>query len=247
MATTTNYSWVTPDDTDLVAQGADAIRVLGSSADSTVYANANAATQKATLTTTGDIYYASGASTPARLGIGTSGQVLGSNGTIPGWVSPSGTTLISTTSLSGASVTLSSIAATYNSLRLVVRDFLPATDSRRLAIRFNGDAGAAYNFQRSSSTSTAQTFSETQGSISETNDNAVTNSLVVIDIPDYANTATWKLATGPSIMVDTTTTTSVRIGINTVAWNSTAAISSITLLPDTGNFTSGTVLLYGVV
>jgi hypothetical protein len=37
MATTTNYGWTTPDDTDLVRNGADAIRVLGSSIDTTLY------------------------------------------------------------------------------------------------------------------------------------------------------------------------------------------------------------------
>jgi len=37
MATTTNYSWATPDDTDLVKDGAAAIRTLGSSIDSTVF------------------------------------------------------------------------------------------------------------------------------------------------------------------------------------------------------------------
>jgi hypothetical protein len=36
MATTTNYNWATPDDTDLVKDGASAIRTLGSSADTTV-------------------------------------------------------------------------------------------------------------------------------------------------------------------------------------------------------------------
>jgi hypothetical protein len=30
MATTTNYGWTTPDDTDLVKDGAAAIRTLGS-------------------------------------------------------------------------------------------------------------------------------------------------------------------------------------------------------------------------
>lgn len=37
MATTTNYAWDTPDDTDLVKDGASAIRTLGSSIDSTVF------------------------------------------------------------------------------------------------------------------------------------------------------------------------------------------------------------------
>jgi len=47
--------------------------------------------EKSTLTTTGDIYYASTASTPARLGIGSSGQVLTVSGGIPSWAAPSTT------------------------------------------------------------------------------------------------------------------------------------------------------------
>ena len=37
MATTTNYAWITPDDSDPFKQGASAIRTLGSSVDTTVY------------------------------------------------------------------------------------------------------------------------------------------------------------------------------------------------------------------
>ena len=37
MATTTNYSWSTPDDTALVKDGASAIRTLGSSIDTTLF------------------------------------------------------------------------------------------------------------------------------------------------------------------------------------------------------------------
>lgn len=42
MATTTNYSWTTPDDTGLVKDGASAIRTLGTAIDTTVYTNATA-------------------------------------------------------------------------------------------------------------------------------------------------------------------------------------------------------------
>ena len=46
-------------------------------------------TAKSTLTTTGDIYYASSASTPARLGIGSTGQVLTVSGGVPSWATAS--------------------------------------------------------------------------------------------------------------------------------------------------------------
>ena len=42
------------------------------------------------MTTTGDTIYSSSGSTPARLGIGTTGQVLTVSGGVPAWVSPSG-------------------------------------------------------------------------------------------------------------------------------------------------------------
>ena len=40
------------------------------------------------LTTTGDTYYASAAGTPARLGIGSSAQVLTVSGGVPSWATP---------------------------------------------------------------------------------------------------------------------------------------------------------------
>ena len=52
MATTTNYSWSTPDDTALVKDGASAIRTLGSSIDSTVFTGLTTATRNAQTGTT---------------------------------------------------------------------------------------------------------------------------------------------------------------------------------------------------
>jgi hypothetical protein len=45
---------------------------------------------KTLTTTTGDIIYASSANTPARLGIGTSSQVLTVSGGVPAWATPAG-------------------------------------------------------------------------------------------------------------------------------------------------------------
>jgi hypothetical protein len=85
MATTTNYGWTTPDNTALVKDGASAIRTLGSSIDTTLKAQIDAQIPDTLLTTTGDVIYASAANTPARLGIGTTGQVLQVSGGLPSW------------------------------------------------------------------------------------------------------------------------------------------------------------------
>jgi hypothetical protein len=89
MPTTTNYGWTTPADTDLVKDGASAIRTLGSSIDSTLKTQIDAQIPDSLLTTTGDVIYASGASTPARLGIGSTGQILTVAGGVPTWSTPS--------------------------------------------------------------------------------------------------------------------------------------------------------------
>lgn len=84
MATTTNYAWETPDDTDLVKDGAAAIRTLGSSIDTTTKALNPS-------TTLGDIEYRSStANTNTRLAIGTTGQVLTVSGGVPSWATPAG-------------------------------------------------------------------------------------------------------------------------------------------------------------
>ena len=95
MATTTNFGWVTPDNTSLVKDGAAAIRTLGSSIDSTmaelkggttgqvlskttgtdmdftwVTTDDTNAIQNAIVDAKGDLIAASGADTPARLAVG---------------------------------------------------------------------------------------------------------------------------------------------------------------------------------
>lgn len=55
---------------------------------SAIQTQLDAKTAKSTLTTTGDIYYASGANTPARLGIGSTGNVLTVASGIPSWAAP---------------------------------------------------------------------------------------------------------------------------------------------------------------
>ena len=244
MATTTNYGWTTPDDTALVKDGASAIRTLGSSVDTTTK-NLNPET------TLGDLAYRSStANVKTRLGLGTAGQVLqvNSGANAPEWatLSTGGMTLISTTTLTGASVTLSSIPATYNHLQLVVRNFLPATDAAEMQIRINAD-GAASRHDSSSANATNATFGSTAVSITPGQDNAVTNGLAITTIFDYTNTTTWKIWESQAITNNATTTTNANLYSRVSGrYNQTGAISSLLLQPTSGNFTSGTVLLYGV-
>ena len=80
MANTTNYNWETPDDTDLVKDGAAAIRTLGSSIDTTTK-NLNP------QTTTGALAYRSAtANVNTALPIGTAGQILAVSGGVPAWI-----------------------------------------------------------------------------------------------------------------------------------------------------------------
>jgi hypothetical protein len=84
MANTTNYNWETPDDTDLVKDGAAAIRTLGSSIDTTTK-NLNP------QTTTGALAYRSAtANVNTALPIGSTGQVLTVAAGVPSWATPTG-------------------------------------------------------------------------------------------------------------------------------------------------------------
>ena len=93
MATTTNYSWTTPDDTALVKDGAAAIRSLGTAIDSTVFTNAGAAIAKTIVDAKGDIIAATAADTVARLAVGANDTVLtadSSTATGLKWGAPAG-------------------------------------------------------------------------------------------------------------------------------------------------------------
>lgn len=72
MATSPIYSWPEPDNTDLVKNGALAIRTMGNAIDTTM----GTMTPKSTFTAKGSIAAATAASTPANLSVGTNGQCI---------------------------------------------------------------------------------------------------------------------------------------------------------------------------
>jgi hypothetical protein len=72
MATSPIYSWPEPDNTDLVKNGALAIRTMGNAIDTTM----GTMTPKSTFTAKGSIAAATAASTPANLSVGANGTTL---------------------------------------------------------------------------------------------------------------------------------------------------------------------------
>jgi hypothetical protein len=241
MATTTNYGWTTPDDTALVKDGASAIRTLGSSVDTTTKALNPS-------TTLGDIEYRSStANTNTRLGIGSSGQVLAVSAGVPAWttVSSGGMTLISTTTLSGATTTVSSIPSGYNNLQVIIRNAKPATDGTSLRVRVNGDSGTNYLHQ-TGNFSPNEAFSETGWSIHQELDNTVvTGNICFINLYDYTGSH-WKTGNSFGANNDYTTTANSTLIVRNLIYNGTGAITSLVFYAGSGNLTSGDVLLYGV-
>jgi hypothetical protein len=113
---------------------------------SAIQTQIDAKTAKSTLTTTGDIYYASAANTPARLGIGSTDQVLKVTAGIPAWatLSAGGMTLISETVASALSSLSFTSLGSYKQLLLMWSGIKHSGNGSIFAIRFNNDSGTVY-------------------------------------------------------------------------------------------------------
>jgi hypothetical protein len=163
---TTNYGFVLPTPTDLVTDLPADFDVALQGVDTRLKALQPG-------TTLGDIAYSSAtADTNTRLPIGTSGQVLqvNSGATAPEWAAPAGgggMTLISTTTLSGASVTLSSIPQTYNSLFMVFNRLTNSTADGKFYLNPNAAGATA----RASGVEDGTAFSYGYGALFQTQNN----------------------------------------------------------------------------
>jgi hypothetical protein len=156
MATTTNYSWTTPNDTDLVKDGAAAIRSLGTSIDSTVFTNAGAAINKSIVDAKGDIIAATAADTVARLAVGANDTVLtadSSTSTGLKWAAPAGGDLIliqrsAFSNVAGTSTTFDGVfTSTYASYIIEIEKLgsSTSTDDLQFVFRISGaDATVHY-------------------------------------------------------------------------------------------------------
>ena len=248
MPTTTNYGWTTPADTDLVKDGASAIRTLGSSIDSTLKTQIDAQIPDSLLTTTGDVIYASGASTPARLGIGSTGQVLTVAAGVPSWSTLSAAenwALQSSAALTGAAtITISGISGKGRIL-VLVQDASTTSTGCDIIVRPNNDASnyTGYGSQF--------VFSSTYAAGDFTNNTF--NSLIVGRTQTLAGGASgYAMLTGCSTSGVKSVIASGFGGAGAGSrfynhggiYNSSSAITSISLFTSAGTFDAGTLYVY---
>jgi hypothetical protein len=198
------------------------------------------------MTTTADMIYSSSGSTPERLGIGTVGQVLtvNSGATAPEWAAPSSgsMTQLATGTLSGSTLTLSSISASYQDLLLVCNNFYPSANSY-LSIKVNNTADI---YARTSTTSSSNPINTAQIDFSNSEVyNADKDNYLAFRIDNYANTTSNKFGFENWILGNTSGT-SWNIGQAIDAIRTTSAINRIDLILTAGSFSAGTYTLYGV-
>ena len=242
MATTTNYSFPTPDDTDLVKDGASAIRSFGTAVDTQIK-------DLSPGTTAGDIDYYTTSTAKARVGIGTAGQVLQVNAgaTAPEWATPSASyTLLSTTSMNTgtSTVTVSSISGSYKTLEIQILNptwtsgtaqlFLSIESSSSLQGAGTAMYNSGSNFQAFPLSGTTANFSATGNS----NSAGLINGLV--KIYNYSSATAYKPF---SFISGDDTRASFQGGV--VATNT--AVDQISISNQFSyNFNGGTILVYGI-
>jgi hypothetical protein len=177
--------------------------------------------------------------------------------TIAGYgITDAGEKLITETVLGSAqaSVTFSAIAATYRDLRLVVRGRGDASATFSLVrMQFNGDTGGNYDWESITSNNTtvsgaghvAQTELEI-GYVTAATSPAGSPAFADVLIMDYRGTVFHKAISAQSSLRQTTAASGLWVRSTSGWWLNTAAITSIVVFPDTGNFITGTVVsLYG--
>jgi hypothetical protein len=211
------------------------------------------------MTTTGDVIYSSSGSTPARLGIGTAGQVLqvNSGATAPEWATAGASATsyslinIGGTTLSGAStVTISSLSG-YNKFHILVKDAVSSSYSN-YTMRFNADTSSIYSTYGGVGYGTSSYSSNVFRNQSETNATSA-----FWGKPSGDNTS----VVGASIQIDGANSSGIKVlQINSGGsapsndgnqminsggtYTGSSVISSISFICG-GTWSSGTIYIYG--
>jgi hypothetical protein len=194
----------------------------------------------------GDLIAGTAADTFSRIAVGANDTVLtadSSTATGLKWATPAsgGMTLLSTTTLTGSSVTVSSISGSYTNLFILFNALWPTTNGSRFRFRLNGSTSSVdYNYQPS-----GDNFFAFPVSTPSNGTNGKLGSAALL-INNYANTTTWKqYALQQTSTQQADDNNWIGASKDTEAWTNTSAINSITILTSSGNI-NGTMLIYGV-
>lgn len=343
MANTTNFGWETPDDTDLVKDGALAMRTLGNSIDTSMadlrggtsgqilaknsntdmdfvwiandqgditgitasspltgggtsgavtigiqdgtttqkgavqlensisststttaavpasvksaYDLANAAIPKSIIDAAGDLIYGTANDTPARLALGTAGQVLtvNSGATAPEWATASGGkdnwVLLNAggTALTGAATITVSGITNKNKIFILV-DSAKAGATAGIGVRINGDTGNNYAVYGakwiSGTTNLYRTNTAAFGRIILGQQDNSTGAVGVSGYCRITGADSSGVKMYEAVGGSNSSSGSAEIEVNGGFWNSSASVTSVSIFSNNANFTAGTVFVY---
>ena len=200
----------------------------------------------------GDLVPGTGADTFSRLAVGANGTVLtadSAEATGLKWatVASGGMTLLSTTSLTGSSVTISDISQSYKHLLVVIKNaYADGVDTP--FIRYNGDSGANYSERY------IRVIGSTVTALSNGNANYARIGVISTNT-DWSNkfaSETWVWRYTDTSAIQATSNSAGYDGSDKTQYlvepryNASAAITSITIGLTGQTFTAGTVYIYGV-
>lgn len=196
------------------------------------------------LTTKGDVYTFS--TVDARLGVGANDTVLTADSTAATglkWAAPTtgGMTLLASGTLSGTSVSLTSIAATYKNLIVYLRNYNNSGGTNDAVLGVNSNT-VSVSIEQRNNAGTYQVQSTIVHTIAQNVSNTASNAHAYILIPDYAS-ANVALAQSISYTKSSNTTNS-NLFVTSVFPATVAAISSVQL-NSASTWGGGTYELWG--
>ena len=239
---TTNYGFVLPTSSDLVTDLPADFDVALQGVDTRLKALQPG-------TTLGDLAYSSAtANTNTRLGIGSTGNVLTVSGGVPTWAAPAaggGLTLLSTTALTGSSVTVSSISQSYKNLFIYIKDVTsPAVGA--VTLRLNGITTSSYTDHRIYYAAAGVQADFTTGTslfLNNSNSNSAASGkfAALMTIPRYTDTSLIDVDIRSS---GRDATAGILVSYNLGRFEAAAAIDSVTI-NHASSFSTGTMYIYG--
>jgi hypothetical protein len=277
---TSNFGWQMPTSTDLVTDLPADFEVFGQAVDTTLVDlkggttgqvlkknsntdmdfvwGADSAGMTNPMTTTGDMIYSSSGSTPARLGIGTAGQVMGIAAGVPAWTAaPAATKSFSLlnsggTALTGAQTITVSGISNQDVLYVFILDASSASANSNISIRVNGVTTSTYGIFASQLTAQS---AYSAGFLKR--ESGLVNDRIIV--ADTSSNAASQVAA--YCRIDGAATSGIKMfqfagsgndggGFNQEQWVgggllNTTAITEVNIYSTVGNFDNGTVYIYG--